>query len=132
MGKGGQERRQAAVAKFGVLADHGLSSEEATMRLQRYRPNELERHAPRSVWKLVLEQFEDTLVRILLPVAVVSFVLALCDDTEGGEIGVTAAGSAVFYRNCLFPPDCIRQFRGRVSHVHPMKSKWTLNINQQF
>jgi magnesium-transporting ATPase (P-type) len=88
MGKGGQERRQAAVAKFGVLADHGLSSEEATMRLQRYRPNELERHAPRSVWKLVLEQFEDTLVRILLPAAVVSFVLALYDDTEVREIGV--------------------------------------------
>jgi len=88
MGKGGQERRQAAVTKFGVLADHGLSSEEATVRLQRYRPNELERHAPRSVWKLVLEQFEDTLVRILLPAAVVSFVLALYDDTEVSEIGV--------------------------------------------
>jgi len=41
----------------------------------------------------------------------------------------SGSGSAVFYRNCLFPPDCIRQFRGRVSHVHPMKSNWMLNIN---
>ncbi|CAN6284691.1 unnamed protein product [Urochloa humidicola] len=78
------------LAELGVSADRGLSSEEAAERLQRYGPNELERHAPPSVWKLVLEQFEDTLVRILLLAAVVSFVLALYDGAEGGEVGVTA------------------------------------------
>jgi P-type Ca2+ transporter type 2C len=78
------------LAELGVSADRGLSSEEAAARLQRYGPNELERHAPPSVWKLVLEQFEDTLVRILLLAAVVSFVLALYDGGEGGEVGVTA------------------------------------------
>uniref|UniRef100_A0A0E0JVV8 Cation-transporting P-type ATPase N-terminal domain-containing protein n=1 Tax=Oryza punctata TaxID=4537 RepID=A0A0E0JVV8_ORYPU len=43
-----------------------------------------------SMWKLVLEQFDDTLMRILLAVAVVSFVLALYDDAEGGEVRATA------------------------------------------
>lgn len=78
------------LAELGVSADRGLSSEEASARLQRHGPNELERHAPPSVWKLVLEQFNDTLVRILLLAAVVSFVLALYDGAEGGEVGVTA------------------------------------------
>ncbi|OEL12831.1 Calcium-transporting ATPase 4, endoplasmic reticulum-type [Dichanthelium oligosanthes] len=78
------------LAELGVSADRGLSSEEAAARLQRYGPNELERHAAPSVWKLVLEQFDDTLVRILLLAAVVSFVLALYDGAEGGEVGATA------------------------------------------
>jgi P-type Ca2+ transporter type 2C len=78
------------LAELGVSADRGLSSEEAAARLQRHGPNELERHAPPSVWKLVLEQFNDTLVRILLLAAVVSFVLALYDGAEGGEVGLTA------------------------------------------
>ncbi|KAG2566193.1 hypothetical protein PVAP13_7NG208100 [Panicum virgatum] len=48
------------LAELSVSADRGLSSdeEEATARLQRYGPNELERHALSSVWKLVHEQFE--------------------------------------------------------------------------
>ncbi|TVU47493.1 hypothetical protein EJB05_07096 [Eragrostis curvula] len=78
------------LSELGVSADRGLSSDEAAARLQRHGPNELERHAPPSVWKLVLEQFNDTLVRILLLAAVVSFVLALYDGPEGGEVGVTA------------------------------------------
>ncbi|KAG2552807.1 hypothetical protein PVAP13_9KG485400 [Panicum virgatum] len=78
------------LAELGVSADRGLSTEEAAARLERYGPNELERHAAPSVWKLVLEQFDDTLVRILLLAAVVSFVLALYDGAEGGEVGVTA------------------------------------------
>ncbi|KAK1651901.1 hypothetical protein QYE76_069706 [Lolium multiflorum] len=45
---------------------------------------------PPSVWKLVLEQFNDTLVRTLLAAAVVSFVLALYDGAEGGEARATA------------------------------------------
>ena len=35
----------------------------------------------------MLKKFEDTLVRMLLLAAVVSFVLALYDGTEGGEVG---------------------------------------------
>ncbi|XP_078429688.1 calcium-transporting ATPase 4, endoplasmic reticulum-type-like [Wolffia australiana] len=76
--------------KFNVSADRGLASEEVLRRQAKYGLNELEKHAGPSIWQLVLEQFNDTLVRILLVAAVVSFVLAWYDGDEGGEMGITA------------------------------------------
>jgi P-type Ca2+ transporter type 2C len=63
-------------AEFKVSAEHGLRSDEALSRRSVYGWNELEKHSGPSIWQLVLEQFNDTLVRILLVAAVVSFVLA--------------------------------------------------------
>ncbi|CAO2824884.1 unnamed protein product [Amaranthus hypochondriacus] len=76
--------------KYEVSRDFGLSSEEYERRLQIYGLNELEQHEGPSIWRLVLDQFNDTLVRILLCAAVVSFVLAWIDGDEGGEMGITA------------------------------------------
>ncbi|WOL01946.1 calcium-transporting ATPase 1, endoplasmic reticulum-type-like [Canna indica] len=77
-------------AEFKVSAEYGLRSDEV-LRLQGiYGLNELEKHSGPSIWQLVLEQFNDTLVRILLVAAVVSFVLAWYDGDEGGEMGITA------------------------------------------
>lgn len=62
--------------EFKVRAEHGLRSDEALSRRGVYGWNELEKHSGPSIWQLVLEQFNDTLVRILLVAAVISFVLA--------------------------------------------------------
>ncbi|KAK1285657.1 Calcium-transporting ATPase 4, endoplasmic reticulum-type [Acorus calamus] len=76
--------------EFKVNPDHGLSSDEVQRRLQIHGPNELEKHEGPSIWSLIVDQFNDTLVRILLVAAVVSFVLAWYDGDEGGEMGITA------------------------------------------
>ncbi|KAL9269073.1 Calcium-transporting ATPase 4, endoplasmic reticulum-type-like protein, partial [Drosera capensis] len=76
--------------RYGVSRDYGLSSEEVERRLKKYGFNELDKHEGPSIWRLILDQFNDTLVRILLGAAVVSFVLALYDGDEGGEKEITA------------------------------------------
>ncbi|CAN6581139.1 unnamed protein product [Malus baccata var. baccata] len=75
---------------FGVNRKLGLGSEDVEKRREKYGSNELEKHEGQSIWSLVLEQFNDTLVRILLAAAVVSFVLAWLDGEEGGEKEITA------------------------------------------
>ncbi|XP_022755698.1 calcium-transporting ATPase 1, endoplasmic reticulum-type-like [Durio zibethinus] len=76
--------------KYQVNQELGLSSAEVEKRRQIYGWNELEKHEGTSIFKLILEQFNDTLVRILLVAAIVSFVLAWYDGEEGGEMEITA------------------------------------------
>ncbi|XAR60524.1 Calcium-transporting ATPase [Bertholletia excelsa] len=76
--------------KYKVNRLHGLSADEVKKRRQICGWNELEKHEGPSVWRLILDQFNDTLVRILLVAAVISFVLAWLDGDEGGEMEITA------------------------------------------
>ncbi|XP_061958875.1 calcium-transporting ATPase 4, endoplasmic reticulum-type-like [Populus nigra] len=76
--------------KYGVNREFGLSSADVEERLKIYGYNELEKHEGVSIFKLILDQFNDTLVRILLAAAIVSFVLAWYDGEEGGEMEITA------------------------------------------
>ncbi|KAL5716879.1 P-type Ca(2+) transporter [Ranunculus cassubicifolius] len=76
--------------EFQVDKDDGLTSQQVDSRRKIYGFNELEKHDGPSIWKLVLDQFNDTLVRILLAAAVISFVLAWYDGDEGGEMEITA------------------------------------------
>ncbi|KAE8690517.1 Calcium-transporting ATPase 1, endoplasmic reticulum-type [Hibiscus syriacus] len=75
---------------YGVSRKLGLSFAEVENRRKIYGYNELEKHEGQSIWSLIMEQFNDTLVRILLLAAVISFVLAWFDGDEGGEMGITA------------------------------------------
>jgi len=78
-------------ARLGVSITRGLSSSEAAARLRAYGPNELAEHPGPSLLRLLLDQFEDTLVRILLAAAAVSFVLALSSSTASGSAPTLAA-----------------------------------------
>ncbi|KAJ7977050.1 Calcium-transporting ATPase [Quillaja saponaria] len=75
---------------FDVKIKSGLRSDDVERRRNIYGSNELEKHEGASIWSLILEQFNDTLVRILLAAAVISFVLAWYDGDEGGEMEITA------------------------------------------
>jgi magnesium-transporting ATPase (P-type) len=59
----------------------GLSSEEAASRLERFGPNEVDAERPTPWWKLVLHQFRDPLVYILLIAATFTFALEHYTDT---------------------------------------------------
>ncbi|CAI9778791.1 unnamed protein product [Fraxinus pennsylvanica] len=76
--------------KYQVSLDKGLSNADVDRRRMIYGLNELEKHEGTSIFRLVLDQFNDTLVRILLVAAVISFVLAWYDGEEGGEMEITA------------------------------------------
>lgn len=47
-----------------VDAAVGLSDDEARARLERFGPNELAKEPGTPLWKLILEQFDDTLVKV--------------------------------------------------------------------
>ncbi|KAJ7109199.1 hypothetical protein C8R44DRAFT_278871 [Mycena epipterygia] len=72
---------------FGVHPDRGLSSDQAAKHAQVYGKNELPDDPSTPIWELILEQFKDQLVLILLGSAVVSFILALFEDSEGSSFG---------------------------------------------
>jgi Ca2+-transporting ATPase len=58
----------------------GLSSDQAEKRLEEYGPNELEERGIRSPWSVLLGQFTDTMVIILIIAAVISFFLGETTD----------------------------------------------------
>jgi Ca2+ transporting ATPase len=58
-------------------------------------PLELPEDPPTPLWELILEQFKDQLVLILLASAVVSFVLALLESHEGSILGAFVEPSVI-------------------------------------
>eukprot|EP00063_Salmo_salar_P089591 XP_014064426.1 PREDICTED: sarcoplasmic/endoplasmic reticulum calcium ATPase 2-like [Salmo salar] len=68
---------------FCVNESTGLSCEQLRKSKERWGPNELPAEEGKSLWELVLEQFEDLLVRILLLAACISFTLAWFEEGEG-------------------------------------------------
>ncbi|CAJ0934190.1 unnamed protein product [Ranitomeya imitator] len=72
---------EECLAYFGVNENTGLSLDQVKKNFDKFGPN------GKSLWELVIEQFEDLLVRILLLAAIISFVLAWFEE---GEETVTA------------------------------------------
>ncbi|GFY64296.1 hypothetical protein TNIN_320651 [Trichonephila inaurata madagascariensis] len=68
---------------FGTDAEKGLSESQVKNLQEKYGPNELPAEEGKPLWQLILEQFDDLLVKILLLAAIISFVLALFEEHEG-------------------------------------------------
>lgn len=72
---------------FGTDLEKGLTPEQVKRLSEKYGPNELPVEEGKSLLQLVLEQFDDLLVKILLLAAIISFVLAFFEE---GEDTITA------------------------------------------
>lgn len=68
---------------FQVKEKNGHSESSALKMRQIHGLNELEKEESTPLWQLILEQFDDTLVKILLGAAGVSFLLATMENEEG-------------------------------------------------
>lgn len=67
---------------FGVKQAQGLSSQQVSASKEKYGSNALPEDPPTPIWQLILEQFKDQLVIILLGSAAISFVLALLEESD--------------------------------------------------
>lgn len=71
-----------ALDHFDVSEHKGLSHDAVLKSRQKHGPNALAEDPPTPMWELILEQFKDQLVLILLGSAAVSFVLALFEEGD--------------------------------------------------
>ncbi|WVZ60446.1 hypothetical protein U9M48_010466 [Paspalum notatum var. saurae] len=71
---------------FGVDRTKGLSDSQVEQHVRLYGRNVLPQEESTPFWKLVLKQFDDLLVKILIAAAVISFLLARMN----GETGLSA------------------------------------------
>ncbi|KAG4220417.1 hypothetical protein PC116_g31104, partial [Phytophthora cactorum] len=72
------------LAEFNVDPKAGLTDEQIAELRNKHGKNSIPEEPPTPLWELILEQFKDQLVLILLGSAAVSFVLALFEDEESG------------------------------------------------
>lgn len=79
------------LANFQVDSVDGLSDAQVADLRTKHGRNSIPEEPPTPLWELILEQFKDQLVIILLGSAAVSFVLALLDDEEGWSAFVDPA-----------------------------------------
>ena len=75
----------AVAERHGLDPDAGLTAAQVTAARAVHGYNELDKEEGKPLWKLVLEQFDDALVKILLLAAVVSFALAFTEERAPGQ-----------------------------------------------
>lgn len=76
---------EEVLKNHGVTTEQGLSKAAVQQLLEKFGRNQLDEQEKKSLWQLIVEQFEDLLVRILLLSAVVSFALAHFDEASKEE-----------------------------------------------
>ncbi|MBW4619038.1 MAG: cation-transporting P-type ATPase [Cyanosarcina radialis HA8281-LM2] len=78
---------------LGSDPDAGLTVREAQERLQRYGTNELQETGGRSAWKILLDQFTNIMLLMLIGVAIVSGIL---DVVKLNQPGMSSEGGIPF------------------------------------
>ena len=92
-----QKSSAAVVEEIGSDLHKGLSDQEAAERLTKYGPNELKGKPHATIWEMLLEQFKDFLVLILIGASIVSaFVGEVADSLVIIVIVVLNAALGVF------------------------------------
>ncbi len=66
-----------AIELLSTNADTGLSPQEVQQRLEKYGPNELEETGGRSAWEILVDQFKNIMLLMLIAVAIISGILDL-------------------------------------------------------
>lgn len=74
------QTKEEVVAALQTNAESGLTSAEAAARLEQYGPNELEDRGVKSRWRILLEQFTEIMVVILIVAAIISYALGELTD----------------------------------------------------
>ena len=84
---------QAVAHAVGADLLHGLTTQDASLRLARDGPNELRAPPARPLWRRVLAQFQDPLVYLLLAAVVIAIVAWIVEGRVGWPVdaGVIAA-----------------------------------------
>jgi len=82
--------KEEVLKYFDVDEERGLSDAQVKQSQEKYGPNELPTEEGKPLWKLILEQFDDLLVKILLGAAMISFVLAIFEEHHEGESAIGA------------------------------------------
>ena len=79
-----------AVKLLGGNAETGLSSQEVDSRLQKFGTNELEESGGRGSWEILVDQFKNIMLLMLIAVAIISGVIDLLalqsGNLEAGEV----------------------------------------------
>ncbi|SAM02208.1 hypothetical protein [Absidia glauca] len=75
---------------FKVSPHHGLSESQVIQQRKKFGRNELPEEESTPLWRLILDQFQDQLVLILLGAAIISFVLAWFEEHDDAESATTA------------------------------------------
>ncbi|OHE97806.1 calcium-translocating P-type ATPase [Colletotrichum orchidophilum] len=82
---------EKVLSTLGVNSKTGLTDDQVIASRTKHGKNVIPEEPPTPIWELILEQFKDQLVIILLGSAAVSFVLALFDNEEGWSAFVDPA-----------------------------------------
>jgi len=67
---------ETVLKDLGVDVHQGLSKAETQLRLAKYGPNELVEHGAKSPWRILLDQFKETMVVVLIVAAIISALLS--------------------------------------------------------